>query len=87
MSGRRSALSSKVAQTDGHSKPGKVAQFAGMPHPDLRPDRPPAHPGDIAASPDGPAHGQLTQEQEPRTPAKEATCPIGCLAGTREPSC
>ena len=40
MSGRRSALISKVAQTDGHPKPGKAAQFAGMRHPDLRPDLP-----------------------------------------------
>jgi hypothetical protein len=44
MSGRRSALISKVAQTDGHPKPGKAAQFAGMRHPDLRADRAPAPP-------------------------------------------
>jgi hypothetical protein len=80
MSGRRSALSSKVAQTDGHSKPGKVAQFAGMLHPDLRPDRHPVRPDDIGRKPGrpGPRMAATSCSRDPsgaeRGPAAARRC-------------
>jgi len=43
--------------------PGEVTLAGVQFHLALRPDRPPALPDNIAASPDGPAHGQLPRAQ------------------------